>query len=295
MNYAILPIPVCGYGPNVSYRVSGQSALTPVSEIPCGNSQQPARFSFLADSQEGPQYARMFAEQIKLFPGSAVLNGGDIVQTGNSLAAWNGYFAAMEPVGGSRVLFPAVGNHEYRGDPTIPLWRHFFRYDAKDAHYAYDIGAARIIVLNSNFEDDPSQRTSQLAWLRAQLAVPSRWKIVYFHPPAYSVGFFNNPVAPRKEHVVLQDYYIPLFEQYKVDVVLNGHVHLFETDYKNGIHYLIVGPAGGKMGVYGNKDPYMLKAARERSIVDLEVTQSYLRALSVNISGQVLDDLILRK
>lgn len=293
--FAILPLASCGFGKNIGYRVTGQIQITRIAEIPCGDSAEPVRFSFMADTQEGPKFDRVFAEQVRAFPASAVLNGGDLVQTGTKYQDWVEFFDAMDPVGASRILFPSVGNHEYRNDEKAPLWKRFFRTEAKDAHYAFDLGAARVITINSGFEDDPSLRSSQLEWLRQQLALPAKWKIVFFHHPPYSVGFFNNPRAPRKEFVTLQDYYVPLFEEYKVDLVLNGHVHLFETAEKNGVHYLIVGPAGGKMGVYGNKDPYMKKTARERSVVHLEAAPDHLRALSMSIDGTVLDDLILRK
>jgi len=229
------------------------------------------------------------------FPSQAVLNGGDLVQTGTSEDDWVAFFRSMEPVGGTRVLYPAVGNHEYREDLTVPMWKHYFQYEAKDAHYSFDLGAAHIIVLNSNFEDDPSQRNSQLAWLESELAQPWQWKIVYFHHPGYSVGFFNSEEAPKKEYKYVQQLYIPLFEKYHVDLVMNGHVHLFETDLINGIHYLTVGPAGGVIGVMANKDPYKLKASYTRSIVNLEASPGHLRALSTSIDGKILDDLILTK
>lgn len=293
--FSILPIPACGFGTQATYQVTEQLAPITIQEIPCSNSPDPVRFSFMADTQEGYDHDFQFAQQIAGFPSQAVLNGGDLVQNGTYPEDWVGFFQSMEPVGGTRVLFPAVGNHEYRGDTSVPMWKHFFRYPAKDAHYSYDLGAAHVIVLNSNFVDDPSQRLSQLPWLEAELAKPSRWKIIYFHHPGYSVGFFNNPEAPRKEFKTIQKRYIPLFEKYGVDLVMNGHVHLFETALKNGVHYLIVGPAGGKMGVYGNVDPYRLKSKDVRSIVNLEVSPNHLRALSMAIDGAILDDLFLTK
>lgn len=293
--FAILPLPACGFGKTASYQVSGQPAPLTIQEIPCADSPDPVRFSFLADTQEGVDHDVLFAQQMAAFPSQAVLNGGDLVQTGTKMDDWVAFFKSMEPVGSTRVLFPAVGNHEYRDDLSVPMWKHFFQFEARDAHYSYDLGAAHIIVLNSNFEDDPTQKTSQLAWLEAELARPSQWRIVYFHHPGYSVGFFNSPEAPKKEYETVQSLYIPLFEKYHVDIVMNGHVHLFETAIKNGIHYLTVGPAGGSMGVMANKDPYKLKASYTRSIVNLEASPGHLRALSTSIEGNILDDLILMK
>jgi hypothetical protein len=290
-----LPLAACGFGNDVSYKVDGQSAPVTISEVPCADATDPVKFTFLADAQEGTAFDKQFAQQIAAYPGVAILNGGDLVQTGTSADDWRGFFSSMEPVGGSRILYPAVGNHEYRDNVSVPMWKKFFKTEAHDATYAFDMGPARVIVLNSNFEDDPSLKMSQLEWLENELRLPSKWKIVFFHHPGFSVGFFNSPAAPKKEYVTVQDYYIPLFEKYGVDLVLNGHVHLFETSQKAGIHYLIVGPAGGKMGIMGASDPYKLKSAKTRSIVNLEVTPDHLRALSTGINGEILDDLLLAK
>jgi hypothetical protein len=56
-----------------------------------------------------------------------------------------------------------------------------------------------------------------------------------------------------------------------------------------------VGPAGGKMGVYGDVDPYRIKSKMTRSIVNLEVTQDSLRAISTGMQGEILDNLLLTK
>jgi hypothetical protein len=290
-----LPIQACGFGTDVTYQVDGQDAPVGIAEIPCADSEDPVKFTFLADAQEGTEYDKQFAAEIANYPGVAILNGGDLVQTGTSADDWRGFFQSMEPVGGTRVLFPAVGNHEYRDDVSVPMWKKFFKMEAHDTTYAFDIGQARVIVLNSNFEDDLSLKTSQLEWLENELRLPSRWKIVYFHHPGFSISVFNNPMYPRKEYVTVQDYYIPLFEKYGVDLVMNGHTHLFETSQKAGIHYLIVGPAGGDMGVEGATDPYKIKSAKTRSIINLEVSQDNLRAVSTGIGGEILDDLVLAK
>ena len=242
-----------------------------INQVTCSDSDGSGEFfSFLADSQEGPEYTHVFAEYMKAFKPAAILHGGDIVQTGTDPDDWVKYFGAMEAVGGSTVLYPTPGNHEYRRDLSVPAWQHYFRSpsSARENHYSFTLGQVQIIALNSNFVDDPSQNPGQLAWLDAELAIPSKWKVVFFHHPAYSNGFFNSPEAPRKEHVVVADYYVPLFEKYKVDLVLNGHVHIYERSYKNGVNYVTVGPAGGKMGVKGGEDDYLMH--HDRSAHDCE-------------------------
>jgi predicted phosphodiesterase len=295
LNYAILPIATCGFGDNLNYKVSGMTAVKKINQITCSDSLDPVNFSFLADSQEGPEYTHTFAKYMKAFKPAAILHGGDIVQTGTSADDWVKYFAAMEAVGGSTVLVPTPGNHEYRDNLLVPAWQHYFRSSARENHFSFTLGQVQIIALNSNFDDDPSQHLGQLAWLEAELQIPSTWKVIFFHHPAYSNGFFNSKEAPKKEHVVVADYYVPLFEKYKVDLVLNGHVHLYERSYKSGVNYVTVGPAGGKMGVRGGEDEYLVTTTDQRTIANIQADSHSLQVMSMNYDGQINDSLQLRK
>lgn len=38
--------------------------------------------------------------------------------------------------------------------------------------------------------------------------------------------------------------YVPLFEQYGVDLVIGGHSHIYQRGSRNGVHYLVVGGGG---------------------------------------------------
>jgi predicted phosphodiesterase len=266
-----------------------------IDEIPCSDSKDPFSFFFLADSQQGTDEVAKFAKLMRTIPGAAVLHGGDIVHKGTDFEMWTSYFDSMSTIEKSKILFPAVGNHEYLRDQAVPLWKRFFRYEARDAHYSFDLGAAHVIALNSNFDYDPNQKGDQIAWLKSELAVPAKWKIVYFHHPGYSEGIANSPVAPRKEHVFVQSTLIPLFEENHVDLVLNGHVHLFETSVKNGIRYLTVGPAGGKMGLKGGKNPYLLKGAKKRTIAEISVSPAKIEAKSLGIDGELVDEFEIKK
>lgn len=292
---ADLPIAECGFGDQISYFVPGMSEKVTVAPIPCPGEHQSARFSFIADAQEGPEFLEDIAKEIATFPGSAILSGGDLVQEGDKTQDWLDYFRALQNVGRSRITYAAIGNHEYRSDPDTNYWQNYFRLKAHKAHYSTYIGDVHLIVLNSNFEDDDNLVDPQLNWIGDELAKPARWKVVMFHHSPYSEGFFDGPGAVRKEHIVLRDLFVPLFEAYGVDLVLTGHTHIFERSVKNGIQYLVAGPAGGKMGVYGAINPYSIHSYRERTVTNIEANEHILRSVTLSINGEILDDFTLRK
>lgn len=79
-----------------------------------------------------------------------------------------------------------------------------------------DYQDSRIISLNSM--QAPGE---QKAWLEKVLKDnPRKWSIVTFHHPIYSA-------SARRDNSSLREAWKPLFDQYNVDLVLQGHDHTY--------------------------------------------------------------------
>jgi len=108
---------------------------------------------------------------------------------------------------------PRVSNH----------WRPQFAFPVQDAPagleetaYYIDYQGVRIISLDSNKE-----REAQVRWLRNVLKNnPNRWTILTFHHPIFS------PASDR-DNRQLRDLWKPLFDEFRVDLVLTGHDHTY--------------------------------------------------------------------
>lgn len=82
--------------------------------------------------------------------------------------------------------------------------------------YYLDYQGARIVSLNSN-----ELQESQVGWLREVLARnPHRWTILTFHHPVFSPA--RNRDNPR-----LRTLWKPVFDEFRVDLVLTGHDHTY--------------------------------------------------------------------
>jgi 3',5'-cyclic AMP phosphodiesterase CpdA len=82
--------------------------------------------------------------------------------------------------------------------------------------YYFDYQGARIISLNSN-----ERQEEQVAWLREVLSRnPMRWTIITFHHPIFSP-------AKNRDNPALRALWKPVFDEYKVDLVLTGHDHTY--------------------------------------------------------------------
>ncbi|MCC7440606.1 MAG: metallophosphoesterase [Bdellovibrionales bacterium] len=292
---AVLPFP-CGWGSGVSYKVTGMSWDLPLDPLPCPDPEGSVRFSFITDTQQGPDHVKALAAEIARFPGAALLHGGDIVQTGGKLSEWFKYFDAMDVVGASRVTVAAIGNHEYRqgGDK---LFSRFMGIPAVGAHYVWRTGPVDVFVINSCFEDDDSFKHTQAEWLARALADSTApWKIVSFHHTPYSRSIGHHPLfASKKEHIDIRDHYEPHFRAYGVDLVLSGHVHLYERGYKDGVHYINGGPAGGVMGVKLAKSDVITVSLRERTVTHVDAAPEGLAARTFTAEGEEIDALRLEK
>ena len=155
---------------------------------------------------------------------------------------------------------PVVGNHEYLTsggtdcNPANQGAAGYFNYFGASAgspgqgYYSYDIGDWHLIALNSNCADAGgcSAVSPQGQWLAADLAANSKWcTLAYWHIPLFSSG--------GRAELNSRELWQILYNN-DVDVVLNGHDHIYErfapqtpdgiADPLRGIRQFTVGTGG---------------------------------------------------
>jgi hypothetical protein len=148
---------------------------------------------------------------------------------------------------------PAPGNHDLRrasllspgGDvfAAPALWNAIFATPANGPadlpelagqNYYLDYQGVRIIALDVNAFANADFRASQRArvqaaqvrWLRAVLgAGPQRWTIVVQHQPIYSM-------VKGRDFTGMRSVLGPIYDQFHVDLVLQGHDHVYARTQK---------------------------------------------------------------
>jgi len=101
-----------------------------------------------------------------------------------------------------------------------------------------------------------------------------RFKFVFFHNPSYSTGMRGPNINVRSLD--------PLFRNYNVDIVFNGHTHAYERFKTEGVNYVVTGGAGGV--------PHDLTGTDFKSISSLiysEETYNFVK-VKINRDGLVL-------
>src|SRR5579863_1934251 len=126
-----------------------------------------------------------------------------------------------------------------------------------DGWYSYKLGAWHLISLNIECETQPGGCSNNGSWLAAELewlendlaANQSPCTLAYWHQPSFSAG--GSVTLPEGQSALA---FWKLLYKYGVDLVLNGHDHLYARyrpldpsgnyDPKKGIREFIVGTGG---------------------------------------------------
>jgi 3',5'-cyclic AMP phosphodiesterase CpdA len=187
------------------------------------------KFTFVyygdAQYQLKSHWSRLIRESQAAAPHARfAIHAGDLVNLGLADAQWGEWFQAAGPMHRTVPVVPTPGNHEYLNlDKSIPLYwtKQFALPDngpagLKHSAYYFDFQGVRIISLNTN-----EKLSEQAKWLEGVLANnPNRWTILTFHHPIYSATQGRDNPAMRK-------LWQPIFDKYRVDLVLQGHDHCY--------------------------------------------------------------------
>ena len=143
-------------------------------------------------------------------------------------------------------FFPSMGNHDYSdATPSPATYLNYFTLpgagftntSGNERYYDYVQGPVHFFVLNSNSQetDGNSSTSTQANWLQTQLAAStSPWNVVYFHHAPYTTATTHGDTAVMQWP----------FDQWGVDVVFNGHDHIYERLEKDGVWYFVSGNGG---------------------------------------------------
>lgn len=104
-----------------------------------------------------------------------------------------------------------------------------------EAYYSFNYGNIHVIVLDSN-ETSRSTTGAMMNWMKADLAnVTSTWLIAIWHHPPYTKGSHNSDTETAL--IEMRQNFLPVLENYGVDLVLTGHSHSYERSKFIDGHY----------------------------------------------------------
>lgn len=243
---------------------------TPDTSTPKADASPSATaFAFLAvgDTRTYPNIAQQnFQSMARLDPGAiAVFNSGDLTADGAS-SQWKAHVDAVNLGSAGKVRFDlqdwspsairyfgVVGNHDVHDGSWLSNWndnlsgqRNLGQNGSGGIYFATRYQNALFIVLDSQH---PS--SAQTSWLETTLKDAAadasiKWKFAFYHHPVYPCNY----KSPWGTGIP----WVRLFESYGVDVVFNGHAHVYERTcpmvrgscQAGGVIYVISGGGGAE-------------------------------------------------
>jgi hypothetical protein len=126
----------------------------------------------------------------------------------------------------------SIGNHEDSSSEDLSAYINAFKL-TKQFGQVYSFNLHNVHFLSMATEISYSSGSTQNTFVKQDLAAASQnpdidWIIVYFHRPMYTSP---NSCSSCSGESSLRDIYHPLFDQYGVDLVLEGHAHDYQRSY----------------------------------------------------------------
>ena len=189
---------------------------------------------------------------------------------------------------------PTVGNHDMETDGGAPYYNYFGQNAGERGrgYYTYMVGTWRVITLNSEISKGPG--STQMMWFENELTTnPVPCTIAIWHRPLFSSG-------PNGNNADMQEAY-RLANRYGVEVVINGHDHLYERfapqtelgdPNPRGPRQFVVGTGGVQLNDFATiKRNSAARPTPEWGVLKLELPSNlyrwwFITARSVLDSGQ---------
>ena len=264
----------------------------------------PFAFAVISDTQSNPAVSGKIAEMAWGMRPHFLVHPGDLVGTGTNKRHWlKEFFPSMNPLLARVPMYPVLGNHEQDA-------RFYYEYMAlPQPEYFYDFryGDAHFFMVDSNRNVGPG--SEQYVWLKKRLASSkARWKFVSYHHPSYTSdeNDYGDMWSGPSTHGDLRiRALMPLFDQYGVDIVWNGHIHSYERTWPlkggkvvetGGTIYMITGGGGGGLETPGPVRPWFQNNVRQgHHWCYIAVNGGTLEMKAFDLEGRLFDVLTLRK
>ena len=264
-------------------------------------------FSFIAFGDSGRGEPRQYAlgRTMNRYAVDFVIHVGDLVYGPKTLSEYGtSFYEPYRELLAKSAFYPALGNHDF-GPTESPFFCRQFDLPLNGPNlidpehcYWFDYGDARIVAIDSNIPEPMLYRKVR-PWLREVFkGSGKRWRFVYLHHPAYTGEVYPPDLR-------IQRTLVPEMERRGVDMVFNGHAHLYErtlpllggVPHPDGIVYITTGAGGsGLRPDEVNPPPYIaVQHAACDSFTVVTVADELLHLKQISVDNTVIDSFTVVK
>jgi hypothetical protein len=301
---AVIPSPLAGA--RYSYRVySGQTLLAAQGGTVDFTFRAPEadvlRLVVFGDCGLGSpgQYAVARAIGAEPVPPDLVMIVGDVIYPPATEASYDARFftpyLALLP---SIPFYAALGNHDYEVQAGKPFFDVFTLPTngpaglVPESSYWLERAGVQMVVHDTN-QTVATLRARSVPWHTEISRRPATFRLVFQHHVMYSSGpSYQQPPAEE-----LRTLLTPVYTETGVDVVFNGHDHLYErTRPVGGVVYVTTGAGGATLYKRQYWNPFSLILVDDRhSYTYVEVRGRTLLLRQTDENGKQIDALTIAK
>jgi concanavalin A-like lectin/glucanase superfamily protein/calcineurin-like phosphoesterase family protein len=147
------------------------------------------------------------------------------------------FFNKIDPTGLTSITKIAIGNHE--DDDSEGFSSYMSHFGLSQTYYSFNYDVVHVLVMDTDrnsYGSGSAQRNFVQSDLQSASTNPNiKWIIVYFHKPMYTspnTCSSSSCSNTGSENRAIRDGFHAMFDQYGVDLVLEGHIHDYQRSYK---------------------------------------------------------------
>jgi len=261
----------------------GQFTTAPANDDP-----SPIRFIVYGDDRGGIGVHRNIARHMLDEASDFFVNTGDLVADGRNGAQWEAFFDVEDSLLRDHCLFAAIGNHELVEESGASYLRYFGTAEQLKTHQLYSTfrwGMARFFFLNGEgtfLGEDRDWLERELKKAETEAGVV--WRIVVTHNGPFSSGMHGDNDKMHGADIPA------LLRQHHVDLVLEGHDHIYERGASDGLRYVVSGGAGAPLYPIHQPRQGSRKVESTHHYALFELDQGKGKLTAKRVDGSVLED-----
>ncbi len=243
-------------GSDHAYRVVYDGGAMPTRYFrtaPWPESHEPVRFVVWGDNQDGPDVLSDLMVWMAAFDPDFAIAVGDTVSRGTRDNYREQLFEPLQGFVDQVPFLTAAGNHERYDDPDAALLSEYFSMPGDEHCFGWRYDDLYFLFLDTDLGlDGPEdQRQCVIDALSSDEAIDALIQAAVFHKPPRIEYWFGGLVAftDEMEAAWVREELEPLLEDLGVDIVFNGHNHLYahSPETAGGITWVTTGGGGGKL------------------------------------------------
>jgi hypothetical protein len=283
-------------GATYEYQIPPQTDWTEKQEFTTAADDNEFSFIWMGDVHHQPKYGELMNKAADKHPDAAFFTiAGDMVGDGTHRNEWDRLLEFPKNVISRKPFMNAVGNHDNRAGLGALVFQETFSYPKngpvnvpKEQTYSFTYKNTLFLMIDATSGVDTHTK-----WIEEQLKnTKATWKIATFHFPPYN---WEEP------YYDIQEAWLPLFDQYHVDMVFSGHIHYYMrskpmnngevvSSYNDGTAYII------SIGIpsrtrEASEEPYAEVRYTEGQYYQyLKIEDNKLRYQAFNSEGDIADE-----